>query len=89
MLARTQTTTMLALGAACLVFPPVRAKRPSTTPRTGVPADRDGSVCQPKMPLAAEFAFTSGDEIVRRSDGTIVWATLQGSAVSLVTLTPG
>jgi hypothetical protein len=51
--------------------------------------DREGAVCQPKTPLAAEFSFTSGDDILRRSDGAIVWATLQGSAVSLVTLTPG
>jgi hypothetical protein len=51
--------------------------------------DRDGAICQAKTPLGAEFAFTSGDDIVRRSDGSIVWATLQGSAVSLVTLTPG
>ena len=49
---------------------------------------REGAVCQPKTPLAAEFAFTSGDDFVRRDDGTIVWAALQGSAVSLVTLTP-
>lgn len=40
MLARARTKTVIALGAACLVFP--------------------------------AFAFTSGDDIVRRSDGTIV-----------------
>jgi len=65
------------------------SNRQATSQYFTMVVDRDGAVCQPKAPLAAEFAFTSGDDIVRRPDGAIVWATLQGSAVSLVTLTPG
>jgi hypothetical protein len=50
--------------------------------------DRDGTVCQSKMPLDAAHAFTSGDDIVRRPDGRIVWANTQGDRVNIVTLTP-
>jgi hypothetical protein len=51
--------------------------------------DRDGAICQPKTPLDASFAFTSGDDIVRRPDGAIVWANDVGGAIQIVTLTPG
>lgn len=51
--------------------------------------DREGAVCQPKTPLAAELAFSSGDDIVRRSNGAIVWSVVQDGVLSLVTLTPG
>jgi hypothetical protein len=65
------------------------SNRQATSQYFTMVVDREGAVCQPKTPLGAEFSFTSGDDIVRRSDGAIVWATLQGSAVSLITLTPG
>jgi hypothetical protein len=65
------------------------SNRQTTSQYFTMVVDRMGAVCQPKAPLDAQFAFTSGDDIVRRPDGSIVWATLQGSAVSLVTLTPG
>jgi hypothetical protein len=65
------------------------SNRQTTSQYFTMVVDRMGAVCQPKTPLAAEFAFTSGDDIVRRADGAIVWATLAGNAVSLVTLTPG
>jgi hypothetical protein len=51
--------------------------------------DREGAVCQPKTPLAAELAFSGGDDIVRRPNGAIVWSVVQDGVVSLVTLTPG
>jgi hypothetical protein len=65
------------------------SNRQSTRQYFTMVVDRAGAICQAKTPLGAEFAFTSGDDIVRRTDGSIVWATLQGNAVSLVTLTPG
>ena len=51
--------------------------------------DRAGAVCQPKTPLAAELAFSNGDDIVRRPNGAIVWSVVKDGVVSLVTLTPG
>jgi hypothetical protein len=51
--------------------------------------DRSGAICQPKIPLDAANAFTSGDDIVRRADGSIVWASTSGGGITLVTLTPG
>jgi hypothetical protein len=65
------------------------SNRQTTSQYFTMVVDLMGAVCQPKTPLAAQFSFTSGDDFVRRPDGSIVWATLQGSAVSLVTLTPG
>jgi hypothetical protein len=50
--------------------------------------DREGAVCQPKTELPAAQAFMAGDDIVRRADGTIVWANVQAGRVQIVTLTP-
>jgi hypothetical protein len=50
--------------------------------------DREGGVCQPKTPLDSQLAFTAGDDIVRRPDGTIVWANSQGGVIQIVTLAP-
>lgn len=62
------------------------SNRTATSQYFTMVVDREGAVCQPKTPLAAELAFTSGHDFVRRSDSSIVGATLQGSIVSLVTL---
>ena len=51
--------------------------------------DRAGAVCQPKTPLPAANAFTAGDDIVRRPDGSLAWANVTNSRISVVTLTPG
>ena len=51
--------------------------------------DRTGAVCQPKTPLAATYALPGGDDFVRRSDGSIVWANVTSNRISVVTLTPG
>lgn len=50
--------------------------------------DGTGAVCQPKTLIDSAFAVTGGDDIVRRSDGSIVWANVQNGAAQLVTLTP-
>jgi hypothetical protein len=50
--------------------------------------DSDGVVCQPKAELPESFAFNSGDDIVRKPDGRIVWANVQSDQVQVVTLTP-
>jgi hypothetical protein len=50
--------------------------------------DRMGAVCQAKVELTAENAFTPGDDIVRRADGSLVWANTQGGTANVVTLTP-
>jgi hypothetical protein len=91
--ARLESLKSARYGAGGLVFlawaESTGSNRQSTSQYFTMVVDRDGAICQAKTPLGAEFAFASGDDIVRRSDGSIVWATLQGSAVSLVTLTPG
>jgi len=51
--------------------------------------DRAGAVCQPKTPLLAGNAFNAGDDVVRRPDGSIVWANVTNGRISVVTLTPG
>ena len=45
--------------------------------------------CQPKTELTAEFAFNAGDDIVRRSDGALVWANVVSNAIRVVTLISG
>ncbi len=50
--------------------------------------DRDGAVCQPKTALDPSLAFTSGDDLVGRPDGSIVWANAASGSVQIVTLTP-
>ncbi|HLK38826.1 MAG TPA: hypothetical protein VKU41_18825 [Polyangiaceae bacterium] len=49
--------------------------------------DRTGAICQPKKMLDANDGL-SYDDVVRRSDGSIVWANGQGGMVHVVTLTP-
>lgn len=51
--------------------------------------DRSGAVCQSKTPLDPANAFTAGDDIVLRADGSVVWANTVGGRISVVTLTPG
>jgi hypothetical protein len=51
--------------------------------------DRAGAICQPKTALAAANVYAAGDDFVRRPDGSVVWANVIGSRVSVVTLTPG
>lgn len=51
--------------------------------------DPAGMICQPKTPLAAEFLFNSGDDLVRTPNGTILWANSGDGAVRIVTLRPG
>jgi len=51
--------------------------------------DRSGAVCQAKTALPAANAFTAGDDLVRRPDGSIVWGSVTGTQISVVTLTPG
>jgi hypothetical protein len=50
--------------------------------------DPAGAVCQPKAELPAMHAFTPGDDIVTKPDGTIVWANITGGRVQIMTLTP-
>lgn len=50
--------------------------------------DTTGAVCQPKTALDDAFAVTAGDDLVRASDGTILWANDAAGGVSLVRLTP-
>ncbi len=50
--------------------------------------DGDGAVCQPKTALDPSLAFTSGDDLVGRPDGSIVWASDASGALAIVTLTP-
>jgi hypothetical protein len=50
--------------------------------------DRDGAVCQPKTRLADDDAIRTGDDVVRRPDGGIVWTSSASSAIRLVTLSP-
>jgi hypothetical protein len=50
--------------------------------------DSAGAVCQPKTPLAEEFALPAADDIVRGPDGSIVWANISGQTIRVVTLTP-
>jgi hypothetical protein len=63
-------------------------RRNSTSRYFTMVVDRAGAVCQPKVELTAENAFTPGDDIVRRADGSLVWANTQGGTVNVVTLTP-
>lgn len=63
-------------------------RNPTTAYYTMV-IDRDGAVCQPKAELAPEFAFTSGDDLVRGPDGSVLWANVVNGAIQLVTLRPG
>jgi hypothetical protein len=49
--------------------------------------DRSGAVCQAKQKLEPGFEL-SYDDMVRRSDGAIVWANGLGNRVHVVTLTP-
>lgn len=51
-------------------------------------ADREGAVCQPKTQLDAARGFNSGDDIVGKPDGSLVWANVQNDQVQIVTLTP-
>ena len=51
--------------------------------------DGAGAVCQAKRELDAQHAFTSGDDIVLRPDGSIVWGSVASGSLSLITLTPG
>jgi hypothetical protein len=50
--------------------------------------DAAGAVCQPKTALPADAAFTAADDIVRRADGSIVWASPGTSGIQLITLRP-
>jgi len=50
--------------------------------------DPSGAVCQPKTALPADAAFTAADDIVRRPDGSIVWASPVAAGLQLVTLRP-
>jgi hypothetical protein len=59
---------------------------PTTTYYTMV-VDRTGATCQPKQALDITNGFAY-DDMVRRSDGRIVWANGQGGRVNIVTLTP-
>jgi hypothetical protein len=63
-------------------------RRNATSTYYTMVVDRSGAVCQPKTPLAAEHAFMAGDDVVRKPDGSLVWANVQDGAVSVVTLTP-
>ena len=49
--------------------------------------DRTGAVCQPKKMLDTNNGL-SFDDMLRRSDGSIVWANGLGGQVHVVTLTP-
>ncbi len=51
--------------------------------------DRAGAICQPKTPLAAENAFTAGDDFAVRPDGSVVWSNVVSNRVSVMTLLPG
>jgi hypothetical protein len=51
--------------------------------------DADGNVCQPKTELPPEFAFSAGDDIVRRPDGVLVWANVASDVIRVITLIPG
>ena len=51
--------------------------------------DADGEVCQPKTELPVEFAFSAGDDIVRRPDGALVWTNVVSDVIRVVTLIPG
>jgi hypothetical protein len=63
--------------------------RNATTTYFTMIVDREGAVCQPKTALPPMLAPTSGDDIVRRSDGSIVWANAEAGPPTIVTLTPG
>jgi hypothetical protein len=49
--------------------------------------DRTGAPCQPKKALDAMQGFTY-DDLLRKPDGTVVWANGVGNVVHVVTLTP-
>ncbi len=51
--------------------------------------DAEGAICQPRLELDSSYAPSSGDDVVVRSDGAVVWANVQNDAVQIVTLTPG
>jgi hypothetical protein len=51
-------------------------------------ADRAGAICQAKQALADGQSFLQTDDVIRRADGTIVWANAQSGTASLVTLVP-
>ena len=59
---------------------------PTSTFYTAV-VDRTGAVCQPKQMLEAANGF-GYDDMVRRSDGSVVWANASGGQVHVVTLIP-
>jgi hypothetical protein len=50
--------------------------------------DAEGAICQPKLALEESYAPSSGDDIVVRSDGAVVWANVQDDAIQVVTLLP-
>jgi hypothetical protein len=50
--------------------------------------DRAGTVCQPKARLADDDGFTTGDDVVRRPDGSIVWASIRTGSIRLMKLVP-
>ncbi len=43
--------------------------------------DAEGAICQPKLALEESYAPSSGDDIVVRSDGAVVWANVQDDAI--------
>ena len=63
-------------------------RRNSTSVHYTMVVDREGAVCQPKTQLEARFAWNAGDDLIRREDGSIVWANVQGGRVQVVTLRP-
>jgi hypothetical protein len=62
--------------------------RDATTAHYTMVVDRAGAVCQPKTRLPDEASFTTGDDVVRHPDGSIVWASRQSGSVRLVKLVP-
>ncbi len=63
-------------------------RRNSSSMHYTMVVDREGAVCQPKTQLQASYAFNGGDDLVRKPDGSIAWANVQGGRVQIVTLTP-
>ena len=51
--------------------------------------DKTGAVCQPKTAVTLANAPTASDDLVRRADGSIVWANVTSNRISVMTLTPG
>ena len=50
--------------------------------------DAEGAVCQPRLALDPSYAPSSGDDVVARADGAIVWANVQDDTINVVTLAP-